>query len=394
MFQSMRNFCKRHAKKIAFAGVVAGGVALAGYYIDYKLKEAKIEEEMEELRNARMRYHFDSNQKTCNATVQSLLPTLKEELESNLDCDALVQKLKSGGTGSAEERLEVWKELKIIAFTRAVCGVYVFCFLVVFLRVQLNVIGRYMYIDSMDKLEKSGKLDPSLSPKKMRKKGGEEEISVSEFSLTPEEQKFYLLFAQYSLRDGLTKIIECVQRAVKSKVENISLKEKLSEMDLRRILDDIRFEVESDQSGKLSGNSVGTSCFWTFVFPGPGEERAFLEKELQSEVCLDGENSSAFGGVLEETRGLLQNTDFTIVLENCLNVLFNTLMHNLDPFFKEAVVDGDGKLPLAKIVPLMTGQIHSMFETPGNASVDELSELPILEQYSAIIYTSFEHGGP
>ena len=362
------------------------GIALAGYYVDYKLKEAKVEEELEELKNARMRYHFDSNQKTCNATVQSLLPSLKHELSSELDCDTLVLKLKS--VNSAEEKLEVWNELKIVAFTRAVTGVYVFCFLVVFLRVQLNVIGRHMYIDSMDKLEQTGKISPSLSPRKNSGAGSFGNTSEIGQSLSAEEQKQYLMFAQYGLGEGLKKIVSCVLLAVKRKLGKVSLKTMFSEMDLRRLIDDIRFDVESEQS------SLSVSKFWEYVFPGEGNEKEFLCREMKKvSTGAQSANSPAFDSVVRETRKLIQNADYTIVLENCLGVLFNTLIHNLDPFFRESIAEAEGTLPLAKVVPLMTGQLHSMFETPENENIEKLSALPILEQYSAIIYTSFEAGG-
>ena len=42
-------------------------------------------------------------------------------------------------------RLFLW----IAGFTRSICAVYTSCMLIVVLRVQLNIIGGYMYLDSL-----------------------------------------------------------------------------------------------------------------------------------------------------------------------------------------------------------------------------------------------------
>ena len=34
------------------------------------------------------------------------------------------------------------------AFTRIICGVYSICLLILFLRVEVNILGRYLYLDS------------------------------------------------------------------------------------------------------------------------------------------------------------------------------------------------------------------------------------------------------
>lgn len=77
-------------------------------------------------------------------TVLSMLPTLREALMQQLNSESLTVLLKN----RPSNKLEIWEDLKIISFTRSIVAVYSTCMLVVLLRVQLNIIGGYIYLDN------------------------------------------------------------------------------------------------------------------------------------------------------------------------------------------------------------------------------------------------------
>ena len=55
----------------------------------------------------------------------------------------------SGGNGlSSAEKVALWEELKVAAFTRAVGALWLLPLLDLFVRVQLNILGRHLYLES------------------------------------------------------------------------------------------------------------------------------------------------------------------------------------------------------------------------------------------------------
>uniref|UniRef100_A0A8B9SDC7 Peroxisomal biogenesis factor 3 n=1 Tax=Apteryx owenii TaxID=8824 RepID=A0A8B9SDC7_APTOW len=187
MLRSLWSFLKRHKKKCLFLGTFLGGVYLLGKYGQKKIREIQEREAAEYIAQARRQYHFESNQRTCNMTVLSMLPTLRDALMHQLNSECLTSVLKN----RPANKLEIWEDLKIISFTRSIVAVYSTCMLVVLLRVQLNIIGGYIYLDNAA-VCKNG--TTPLAP--------------------PEVQQQYLSSIQHLLGDGLTELITVVKQAV------------------------------------------------------------------------------------------------------------------------------------------------------------------------------------
>ena len=55
-----------------------------------------------------------------------------------------------GPSGQAAEaaKLEIWSRLKLAAFTRAACATWLVPLLDLLLRVQLNILGRHLFLES------------------------------------------------------------------------------------------------------------------------------------------------------------------------------------------------------------------------------------------------------
>lgn len=73
---------------------------ITGAYILYKyagwqLAEWKELEAAECLANAKRQHHFDCNQRTCNTTVLSMLPKLREAIQNHVDSESIVKEIKS-----------------------------------------------------------------------------------------------------------------------------------------------------------------------------------------------------------------------------------------------------------------------------------------------------------
>uniref|UniRef100_U3ILT2 Peroxisomal biogenesis factor 3 n=1 Tax=Anas platyrhynchos platyrhynchos TaxID=8840 RepID=U3ILT2_ANAPP len=339
MLRSLWSFLKRHKKKCLVLGTFLGGVYLLGKYGQKKIREIQEREAAEYIAQARRQYHFESNQRTCNMTVLSMLPTLRDTLMHQLNSESLTSLLKN----RPANKLEIWEDLKIISFTRSIVAVYSTCMLVVLLRVQLNIIGGYIYLDNAA-VCKNG--TTPLAP--------------------PEVQQQYLSSIQHLLGDGLTELITIVKQAVHKVFGSISLKHALSLLELEQKLKEIRKVVEH----KDSDQSAPYSPLCHYLMPDE-------ENPLATQACGLTERDTATIKLLNETRDMLESPDFSTVLSTCLNRGFSQLLDNVAEFFRPTEQDlsqngsvnslSSVSLPLAKIIPIINGQIHSVCsETPSH----------------------------
>ncbi|NXM98962.1 PEX3 factor, partial [Sylvia borin] len=353
-------------------GYFSVGVYLLGKYGQKKIREIQEREAAEYIAQARRQYHFESNQRTCNMTgfvvpffllitVLSMLPTLRDALMHQLNSESLTSLLKN----RPANKLEIWEDLKIISFTRSIVAVYSTCMLVVLLRVQLNIIGGYIYLDNAA-LGKNG--TTPLAP--------------------PEVQQQYLSSIQHLLGDGLTELITIVKQAVHKVFGSISLKQTLSLLDLEQKLKDIREVVEHKDSDQIA--SYSPLCHYLM----PDEENP-----LASQACGLTERDIATIKLLNETRDMLESPDFSTVLSTCLNRGFSRLLDNMAEFFRPTEKDlsqnssvnslSSVSLPLAKIIPIINGQIHSVCSETPSHFVQDLLMMEQVKDFAANVYEAF-----
>lgn len=331
-----------------------GGVYFLGKYAQKKIREMQEKEANEYIAQARRQFHFESNQRTCNMTVLSMLPPLREAIILQLNSETLTSLLKT----KPSNKLEIWEDLKIISFTRTIVAVYSTCMLVVLLRVQLNIIGGYLYLDNSISRNTTSPLAP------------------------PDVQQQYLSSIQHLLGDGLIELMTVVKRAVHNALGGVSLKQSMSLLELEQQLSWIRAEVESGSERPLS---------WYMLADG--------ENALADQACGLSPDDVMTIRLLNETRDMLDSPDFTTVLNTCMNRGFSRLLDNLAEFFRPPPGDSAPSsasdslsavsLPLAKIIPIMNGQINSICsETPSHLVQDLLMNEQV-KDFSANVYESF-----
>ncbi|XP_073672922.1 peroxisomal biogenesis factor 3 [Garra rufa] len=357
MLGSTWNFIKRHKRKFIFAGVFVGGVYLLGKYAQRKLQEMQEREASEYIAQARRQFHFESNQRTCNMTVLSMLPTLREAIIHHLNSESLTALLKT----KPANKLEIWEDLKIISFTRSIVAVYSTCMLVVLLRVQLNIIGGYLYLDNS--VTKNG--TTPLAP--------------------PDVQQQYLSSIQHLLGEGLIELITVVKKAVQEVLGPVPLKQSLSLQELEQQLNQIRQLVEEGCASKHK------SLSWYMM---PDEENT-----LASQACGLTENDVTTIKLLNETRDMLESPDFTTVLRTCLSRGFIRFLDNMSEFFRPPQGDSNPSstpnrlshvsLPLAKIIPIINGQIHSICSEIPSHFVQDLLLIDQVKEFAANVYETF-----
>ncbi|XP_075002113.1 peroxisomal biogenesis factor 3 isoform X3 [Calonectris borealis] len=264
MLRSLWSFLKRHKKKCLVLGTFLGGVYLLGKYGQKKIREIQEREAAEYIAQARRQYHFESNQRTCNMTVLSMLPTLRDALMHQLNSESLTSLLKN----------------------------------------------------------------------------------------------------------------------------SISLKHTLSLLELEQKLKDIRKVVEHKDSDQIA--SYSPLCHYLM----PDEENP-----LATQACGLTERDIATIKLLNETRDMLESPDFSTVLSTCLNRGFSRLLDNMAEFFRPTEQDlsqngsvnslSSVSLPLAKIIPIINGQIHSVCSETPSHFVQDLLMMEQVKDFAANVYEAF-----
>ncbi|XP_063299385.1 peroxisomal biogenesis factor 3 [Pelobates fuscus] len=362
---SVWNFLKRHKKKFIFVGAFAGGVYLLGKYAQKKIREIQEREAAEYIAQARRQYHFESNQRTCNMTVLSMLPALKEALMQQLNSESLTSLLKNRPTN----KIEIWEDLKIISFSRSIVAVYSTCMLVVLLRVQLNIIGGYIYLDNSS----TGK-------------------NGTAHQASPEVQQQYLSSIQHLLGDGLTELITAVKHAVQRVLGSLSLKHSLSLVDVEQKMKEIRRQIEGEVESLGEAESECKSQLCRYMMPDE-------ETPLNTQACGLTEKDVTTIRLLNETRDMLESHDFSTVLNSCLSRGFGRLLDSVAEFFRPNEQDVNQNssvnslssisLPLAKIIPIVNGQVHSICSEMPNHFVQDLLLMDQVKDFAANVYEAF-----
>ncbi|XP_069786802.1 peroxisomal biogenesis factor 3 isoform X1 [Narcine bancroftii] len=329
MLRSIWASIKRHRRKVLFVGALVGGVYLLGKYAQKKIRDLQEREAAEYIAQARRQYHFESNQRTCNMTVLSMLPTLREAIMQQLNSESLTSLLKN----RPANKLEIWEDLRIISFSRSIVAVYSTCMLVVLLRVQLNIIGGYIYLDNAA-VGKNG--TTPLAP--------------------PEVQQQYLASIQHLLGDGLNELITVVKKAVQNVIGSLSLKQSVSLQELEQYLGEIRHQVERPINSTAPEMVVTKSPLCSYLIPDE-------ETTLSSQACGLTETDLTTLRLLNETRDMLESLS-------------------------------NAKLPLAKIIPIINGQIHSTCSETPSYFVQDLLLMNQVKDFAANIYEAFSSSQP
>lgn len=196
MFSSIKNFLHRHRRKFLVTGAVIGGLYVLTSYAQRKLREWQEKEAKKFFEMSRKKQHFESTERTCNQTVLSLSKIVSESILNLLNTEEIVQKLQE----NPENKLALWEQLKIMIFTRICVIVYALCILHVTLRVQLNIIGGYLYRDSVH--DDNHVIDSNLQSK-------------------------YLSLCHHFVGRGVEDLIKQIDKAVKRVVEPVLLKKKI-----------------------------------------------------------------------------------------------------------------------------------------------------------------------
>jgi peroxin-3 len=319
----------RHKKKFVVGSLVIVGGGLALRYAQQRLREYQEKQVKEFLEKTRRLQHFESTERTAEKAIMGLLPGLCDAIIKILDTDSILAELRT----NTDRKLELWEELKLIAFARCTTFVYATALLVASLRVQLNIIGGYMYKDT----------------------------TQAEAKVTKEIQTVYnLLLIQHLMNSGLQRLVKVIRENVSKIMKNHSLKEKLTLSDIEQLFWSIQTAIDKDVNKNLV----------QFVLP--------------AEVHQNQDNET-LNKMLADTMDVLECGDFIEICESSINSGFSVVIDKIADFYvqpangknqlngpstskgttEDQIFNGQLNinaltLPLAKLIPIVNGLTNQM----------------------------------
>ncbi|KDQ09203.1 hypothetical protein BOTBODRAFT_58844 [Botryobasidium botryosum FD-172 SS1] len=305
----------------------------------------------------------------------------------------------------SKSKAELWKELKILAFTRNLTIIYTLTLLSLQTYTKLNIIGRYKYVKSVYALEREEKRrerhgfgrDMSLGSLFWRNEEApelHEEAEEVDQDLSDEVERKYLTMSWILLHSGWRDVAGKVRHAVEDVFESVSLKAQVSIADLERLINEVRRRVEFDGSKQV--NFIHSMIPLT-----EAEEQLVLEQGglPTHQAFVD----PALRELLDETKSLLNSPEFYHVLKLCLDKATNILIDGLH----RDLFDGDTsrgmkmgesgvveiveeKIRLASLLPGVARWSHLALNAMPNELIDGLADVREVAGFSAIIYSSFD----
>lgn len=313
MFSKISDFLNRHRRKLIVSGVVVGGVALATRYAQRKLREWQERETTEFLERTRRQQHFESTERTCNQTALSLAPSVHEAIARTLDTEDLLVQLRTGPS----DKVLLWEELKILAFTRASVLVYSGAMFVVALRIQLNVIGGHMYRDST---EETSRVGSAL-------------------------QQRYLSLCQHFVETGVQELCALVREKVRLVVGETPLKRPLTLRETEQMFWAIQAAVAGEEALDPVRN---LACY---LLPAEYPQDCELLREMTG-----------------ETAEVLNSAEVSALTASCVSRGFSQLLDRIaEYFFRDELQleQHSVTLPMAKLIPIVTGLVKQQSNEPG-----------------------------
>lgn len=348
MFSSVKNFLSRHKRKFIVTGVVVGGTVLAVQYAQRKLREFQEAQAREFIERTRRTQHYESTERTCNQAIMGVAPSLCDEILQELDTQSILDKLRE----NPDNKHELWQELKIKSFARLATLVYACSMLVISLRIQLNILGGYLY----------------------------KETVTGQAQITQSMQQTYLSLNQHFLKGGIAQMARLIESKVRVILGDYDLKQQLSLADVEQIFWSIQMAVNSDDQDP-------SSAMGKYVLPQELEDNGGSEQmgKMFAETLdmLESEESASLN-TYNVTRG------FTIVMDSIAEFYYEPIKKNgmngtqhiptssspivditeLCNSSSKAITKSDlnvatninhVKLPLAKLIPILNGLAAKSF---------------------------------
>ncbi|KAI3868021.1 hypothetical protein MKX03_035237 [Papaver bracteatum] len=369
---SIRGFWKRHKRKVIVSvGLLGSGYTLYKLYGAHKQrlldleKELEVERKTNELIKTQLQAHFESIQRIADTTtlpyaIHYLQRRISQDLDLSNSMQRLIQAKSQPGLLTKAEKVELWERLKILGFVKIVLSLWATTLLSLYIRVQVNILGRHLYIDTARKqgsslvLEEADQFD----------KHGELE---------------FLATADYLSSYGMTQLIPSMEMAVTKVLKGKHLQDTFNAPVLRETIMQILDRFMSID---------GPHHWVTYLVP----ENAVAYKRLTaiSSSGLEAATTSLHPDIdkldqlMAEARLVLSSEDFGSVVDLSLRSVVDALVEEMG--FGSLLPSG---LALAKVLPEVSKMVPLLLEeTVRNKFIQVVRNLPDVQLFYTHLYAN------
>ncbi|GAA6055982.1 hypothetical protein JCM3770_000761 [Rhodotorula araucariae] len=350
-----------------------------------------------------------------------------------------------------KSKVELWSEIKLLSFTRLITSLYVLVLLTLQTHVQLALLGRASYVDSLLSTLPPRTPSPRPSavpcttsevlPAQLKPTDTEDcdlERALYEAKRLPptaderrEEkererkdlERKYLTFSWWLLHEGWKTVRERVEAAVEGVVGPMGLKAPLVYGELGALFGEIRRRIEQDADGTPFDFSpaihpptvaleVQTLISGGSYVPSPPPSSASHSLPPSGRRARPDPITPSLRSLLNETNDALDSPDGVLVRALVLDRAFSLVVEKLEPAFAtaapgtsaDAADESRGarfedvtekQARLASVLPLVTrlaagdgGVLASGVN--GNDFVEALEDVRELREFSAVLYGSWD----
>ncbi|KAF3965921.1 hypothetical protein ACB098_04G071800 [Castanea mollissima] len=367
MLSTLRDFWRRHRRKaFVTVGVLGGGYFLYKLYDAHRRKLVELERELaderegERLIKAQMQAHFENIQRIADTTtLPHAMHHLSSRIAEELDLSQLLERLQNAknqpNSLTHSEKIELWDRLKIISFTRMALSLWAMTMLSLYIRVQVNILGRHLYIDTARGFESSYFLENA------------------DMIDRDDEQKF-LASADFLSNYGLPALMSDMQTAATEVLKGKQLKDFFNSTVLhetiRQILD--RFM------------SIGSPHHWvSYIMPDARFDRLATASSSDSKILSD---VTKFDQLMVETGEVLTSAEFGTVVNISLKAVLDALVEDMGALSGGSLTSG---MPLAKLLSLVTQMGPLLVYGPSkNRFIQIIQSDPEVEIFFTLLYAN------
>ncbi|XP_065360669.1 peroxisomal biogenesis factor 3 [Calliphora vicina] len=347
MLSRLRDFLTRHRRKFVITGVVVGGTFIALKYAQRKLIEMQERQAREFMEKTRRMQHFESTEKTCNQVIIGMGAELMQAILKECSTDELLEQLRE----NPPNKLELWEEMKIVSFTRLTTFIYASSMLVVALRIQLNLLGGYLYCDTVSSL--AGDQGKPAQPQK----------------INDDLKQEYLSLIRHFIQDGgLSELVRLIRAKVISVVKQLPLTKRFSLADVEQLFWSLQMSINSDPSTDPCSKMCKyllPSQLTDYAQGNPLLEKIFnetldlLESDDASSVC----SNNICRGFSLAVDAIAESMSETVTLAQKLQTSESTTQTNAANSPDALLNINSVQIALAKIIPIVSGLTSKGFDS-------------------------------
>ncbi|XP_061343648.1 peroxisome biogenesis protein 3-2-like isoform X2 [Gastrolobium bilobum] len=307
-----------------------------------------------------MQAHFENIQRISETiTLPHAMHSLSSRISEELDLSQLLEKLIQGkgqpNTLTRSEKLVLWDRLKILSFTRMVLSLWATTMLSLYIKVQVNILGRHLYIDTARSLGSYNSME-------------------SGDVIDREDQQKFLGSVDFLSQCGMATLISDMETATKEVLQGKQLRSVFNSTTLQETIMQILDTFIS----------MGSTYSWV-KYLMPEDVKAHSKTSLGDDrVPAD---VTLFDQLMVEARAVLSSAEFGSIVDISLKAVVDTVVEHMEAKLRGGNVTLG--LPLAKVLPQVAQMRPLLLEEPSkNHFIQVIKNIPEVEPFFTLLYAN------